>query len=73
MTILKLMSSELFKGMGVLCGGGSAHVSNVIGRDDREALRRDAEVIGLDMWKAVDQVVNEDLEPSSNQQDRIVP
>ena len=52
---------------------GSAHVSNVIGRDDREALRRDAEVIGLDMWKAVDQVVNEDLEPSSNQQDRIVP
>lgn len=71
MKIFKLVTSELFKGMGVLCGRNSAYVSNVIGRDDRNVFRRDLEVIGLDMWKAVDRV-NEGLESSSNEKNGTV-
>ncbi len=65
MKMFKLVTSELFKGMGILCGRGSVYVSNVIGRDDRDAFRRDQEMIGLDMWKAVDRV-HEGLESSSD-------
>lgn len=53
MSLLKSMRSGLFKGMGIICGGGSVYVEQIINRDDGEALRRDMEAIGNDMWMVI--------------------
>ena len=54
MSLLKSMRSSLFKGMGIICGGGSAYVEQIISRNDREALSLDLEAIGGDMWAVID-------------------
>ena len=40
--------------MGVICGGGSIYVEQIINRSDREALSLDLEAIGGDMWAVID-------------------
>lgn len=50
---LKLITLGLFRGMNVVFGGGSEYVKHIVNRDDAEALRRDMEAIGGDMWKTI--------------------
>ncbi len=47
------MRFNLFKGMGIVCGGGSAYVEQIIRRSDREALNLDLEAVGGDMWTVI--------------------
>lgn len=54
MSLLKSLRSSLFKGMGVICGGGSVYVEQIINRSDGEALSLDLEAIGGDMWAVID-------------------
>lgn len=66
MSLLRSMRSSLFKGMGIIYGGGTVYVEQIINRDDGEALRRDMEEIGNDMWVVIGRE-SDKLEPSDQQ------
>ncbi len=65
---LKSMRFSLFKGMGIVCGGGSAYVEQIIRRSDGEALSLDLEAVGGDMWAVIDR--ESDKLKASDQQKR---
>lgn len=67
MSLLKSIRSSLFKGMGILCGGGYVYVDRIINRDDGEALRLDMEAVGNDMWTVLERE-NVDLETSDSEE-----
>ena len=50
---------DCFWGLGLIYGGGSAYVDEIIHRDDATALKRDWEAIGNDMWSVLAQVKHE--------------
>ena len=51
--VLRLILTGLFRGMGFLYGGHE-RIHKIINRDDKDALRRDWEVIEIDLQKAID-------------------